>query len=77
MKLSMRLVSAVLLLFVIFVNTGMGPFTVEARKCESLSQKFKGACVSESNCANVCHGEGFSGGDCRGLRRRCFCTKQC
>ncbi|CAA7043773.1 unnamed protein product [Microthlaspi erraticum] len=73
----MRLVSAVLLMFMIFVATGMGPVAVEARTCESGSHKFKGTCVSKSNCANVCHGEGFSGGHCRGLRRRCFCTRHC
>ncbi|CAA7043772.1 unnamed protein product [Microthlaspi erraticum] len=58
----MRLISAVLLLFMIFVVTGMGPVAVEARTCESASHKFKGTCLSESNCGNVCHGEGFSGG---------------
>ncbi|KAK3011791.1 hypothetical protein RJ639_011779 [Escallonia herrerae] len=49
----------------------------EARTCLSQSQRFKGPCVSETNCASVCHTEGFHGGDCRGLRRRCFCTKHC
>ncbi|CAF2143078.1 hypothetical protein BRARA_B03089 [Brassica rapa] len=77
MKLSMRLISAVLLLFMIFVATGMGPVSVEARTCESQSHRFKGPCVSENNCANVCHNEGFGGGKCRGLRRRCFCTRHC
>ncbi|KAK3037379.1 hypothetical protein RJ639_030477 [Escallonia herrerae] len=49
----------------------------EARTCLSQSQRFKGPCVSDTNCASVCHTEGFHGGDCRGLRRRCFCTKHC
>ncbi|CAE6063481.1 unnamed protein product [Arabidopsis lyrata] len=77
MKLSMRLISAFLLLVMIFVATGMGPVTVEARTCASQSQRFKGKCVSDTNCANVCHNEGFPGGDCRGFRRRCFCTRNC
>nr|QIZ15303.1 defensin [Camelina sativa] len=75
MKLSMRLISAVLLMFMIFVATGMGPVTVEARTCESKSHRFRGPCVSRHNCGNVCHNEGFSGGKCRGSRRRCFCTR--
>lgn len=49
----------------------------EARTCESKSQKFKGACVSDRNCASVCQTERFPGGHCRGFRRRCFCTTHC
>ncbi|KAK4404177.1 Defensin-like protein 2 [Sesamum angolense] len=39
----------------------------EARTCESQSHRFKGTCVSSTNCASVCHTEGFSGGNCRGF----------
>ncbi|TMW80752.1 hypothetical protein EJD97_015558, partial [Solanum chilense] len=49
----------------------------EARTCETQSHRYKGPCVRKSNCANVCKTEGFSGGHCRGFRRRCFCTKHC
>ncbi|WJZ92270.1 hypothetical protein VitviT2T_011278 [Vitis vinifera] len=49
----------------------------EARVCESQSHKFEGACMGDHNCALVCRNEGFSGGKCKGLRRRCFCTKLC
>lgn len=49
----------------------------EARICESQSHRYRGPCVRESNCANVCRTEGFPGGKCRGFRRRCFCTKHC
>ncbi|CAN8266796.1 unnamed protein product [Cochlearia groenlandica] len=78
MKLSMRLISCVLIVFMIFVATGMGPVAVvEARTCESKSHRFKGKCLSETNCKNVCHNEGFMGGNCRGFRRRCFCTRNC
>ncbi|XP_010319372.2 defensin Ec-AMP-D2-like [Solanum lycopersicum] len=49
----------------------------EARTCESQSHRYKGPCVRKNNCANVCKTEGFSGGHCRGFRRRCFCTKHC
>ncbi|KAK4759389.1 hypothetical protein SAY87_022520 [Trapa incisa] len=54
-----------------------GMTTVEARTCESQSHRFKGACLSDHNCASVCLTEGFHGGKCRGFRHRCFCTKQC
>nr|AFJ04517.1 low-molecular-weight cysteine-rich 69 [Vernicia fordii] len=73
MKAPMRLFSTVLLLFLLLVATEM----TEARTCESQSHKFKGTCLSETNCASVCKTEGFTGGDCRGLRRRCFCTRNC
>ncbi|KAJ7957121.1 Defensin-like protein [Quillaja saponaria] len=49
----------------------------EARLCESKSHRFVGPCVRDHNCAMVCRHEGFTGGDCRGFRRRCFCTRQC
>ncbi|ESW31913.1 hypothetical protein PHAVU_002G278700 [Phaseolus vulgaris] len=49
----------------------------EARLCWSESQAFKGLCFSNDNCATVCLTEGFTGGKCEGLRRRCFCSKNC
>ncbi|GMN68918.1 hypothetical protein TIFTF001_037970 [Ficus carica] len=73
---SMHLLSMVFLLLLL-VATGLGPNVAEGRTCESQSHRFKGTCVSTSNCANVCRTEGFQGGHCRGFRRRCFCTKHC
>nr|ACB32234.1 gamma-thionin/defensin [Solanum chacoense] len=73
---SMRLFATMLLLAMLVMATGPTRI-VEARTCESQSHRFKGPCVSEKNCASVCETEGFSGGDCRGLRRRCFCTRPC
>ncbi|XP_073275728.1 defensin Ec-AMP-D1-like [Primulina huaijiensis] len=67
----------VFLVFVLAMLMGIGPMVGEARFCESQSLRFKGPCVSDTNCASVCHTEGFPGGDCRGFRRRCFCTKPC
>ncbi|TYH03785.1 hypothetical protein ES288_A09G246200v1 [Gossypium darwinii] len=64
-----------LLLIVLAFQWGVQP--TEARVCQSQSHKFHGACVSSHNCAMVCRDEGFSGGRCRGFRRRCFCTKLC
>ncbi|KAI3778699.1 hypothetical protein L2E82_08082 [Cichorium intybus] len=73
MRPSMKLFATVLLVVLCLMATGM----VEARTCESQSHKFKGACVSDTNCGNVCKNEGFHAGKCRGFRRRCFCTKHC
>ncbi|KAF8398809.1 hypothetical protein HHK36_014669 [Tetracentron sinense] len=73
-----RLFSTVLVLILLLMATEeMGLRVAEARTCESQSHKFKGPCVRKSNCASVCQTEGFHGGHCRGLRRRCFCTKHC
>ncbi|OAY23496.2 defensin-like protein [Manihot esculenta] len=77
MKHPMRLFPAVFLLLLLLVATEMGPMMAEGRKCESQSHKFKGICLSDTNCASVCKTEGFTGGDCKGARRRCFCTRQC
>ncbi|WMV53645.1 hypothetical protein MTR67_047030, partial [Solanum verrucosum] len=50
---------------------------VEGRVCISQSHRYRGPCVLDHNCAIICRNEGFSGGDCIGWRRRCFCTKLC
>jgi hypothetical protein len=58
----------------------MGPATVaEARHCLSQSHRFKGLCLSSSNCANVCHGENFPDGECKTTAgtRKCFCKRNC
>ncbi|XP_021733735.1 defensin-like protein [Chenopodium quinoa] len=73
----MRPFTAVFLVLLLVFAAEMGPRVAEARTCETASHKFKGACISKRNCENVCQTEGFSGGDCKGLRRRCFCTKPC
>ncbi|KAF7809562.1 Defensin-like protein [Senna tora] len=78
MARSLPLFSTIFVLLLLLVATEIGPNMVaEARTCESQSHRFKGACVSGSNCAAVCQTEGFPGGHCRGFRRRCFCTKHC
>ncbi|XP_028776719.1 defensin-like protein [Neltuma alba] len=77
MARSQPLASTMFVLLLLLVATEMGPMMAEARTCESQSHRFRGACVSKSNCANVCRTEGFPGGHCRGFRRRCFCTRPC
>ncbi|GAB4858635.1 hypothetical protein Ancab_010108, partial [Ancistrocladus abbreviatus] len=77
MEKSLRLISAALLLVLLVTATGLGPQAAEARTCESQSHNFKGLCLSDSNCANVCQTEGFPSGHCRGFRHRCFCTRPC
>ncbi|CAK9141742.1 unnamed protein product [Ilex paraguariensis] len=72
---SMRLFPTMFLLLMLVMATGL--MVAEARTCESLSHRFKGTCLSDTNCASVCKTEGFPGGDCRGFRRRCFCKKPC
>ncbi|KAI3948495.1 hypothetical protein MKW98_019245 [Papaver atlanticum] len=47
------------------------------RMCDSKSHKFRGPCVSDTNCRNVCQTERFSDGNCRGVRRRCYCQNPC
>ncbi|KAK1297262.1 hypothetical protein QJS10_CPB15g00139 [Acorus calamus] len=70
-------VLAVLLLLLISPGEIMGPTAAEARTCESASHRFKGTCIRPSNCAAICNTEGFPGGKCQGVRRRCFCVKPC
>ncbi|MED6119135.1 hypothetical protein PIB30_008943 [Stylosanthes scabra] len=78
MARSLPLVSTIFVLLLLLVATEMGPTMVaEARTCESQSHRFKGPCVSDTNCASVCKTERFPSGHCRGFRRRCFCKKPC
>ncbi|MQL77610.1 hypothetical protein Taro_010021 [Colocasia esculenta] len=48
-----------------------------ARVCQFPSSGFKGICVSDTICAQVCIHEGYGGGQCERLRRRCLCQKKC
>ncbi|XP_012572202.1 defensin-like protein 1 [Cicer arietinum] len=67
----------VLFMFFLLLTADVAVKTAEARTCESRSHRFKGTCLSDTTCAHACRNEGFSGGDCRGLRRRCFCNRLC
>ncbi|CAN4114018.1 unnamed protein product [Withania somnifera] len=75
MRPSMCLLATVFLLLMVLFATEIEP--AEARTCESASQRFKGPCVRNSNCASICTTEGFPDGKCKGLRRRCFCIRNC
>ncbi|KAL3830686.1 hypothetical protein ACJIZ3_019488 [Penstemon smallii] len=51
---------------------------VEVKKvCHYKSEKFWGVCLRSKSCDATCKHEGFVGGACRGLRRRCYCFKPC
>ncbi|KAI4326188.1 hypothetical protein MLD38_031526 [Melastoma candidum] len=74
---SQRFGVVLLLLLVVLASREDAVSRAEARVCESQSHGFHHMCMSDHNCALVCRDEGFSGGHCQGLRKRCFCTKLC
>ncbi|KAL1556034.1 hypothetical protein AAHA92_11702 [Salvia divinorum] len=51
----------------------------EAVLCSAPSKLFRGLCfnTSDNNCSVICKKEGFSFGNCKGLRLRCICQKDC
>ncbi|KAF6987680.1 hypothetical protein CFC21_005302 [Triticum aestivum] len=79
---SRRMAASALLLLVLLVATEIGATrtkVAEARDCLSQSHKFKGACLSSSNCAGVCRTENFPDGECHthNFARKCFCKRAC
>ncbi|CAH2045769.1 unnamed protein product [Thlaspi arvense] len=82
-NLSLRLVSAVFISLMLLVATATerspAPVVEEPRTCNTQSKYFDGGiCLNSNHCAIICrHFEGFEGGHCRGLVRRCYCTKHC
>ncbi|XP_060172003.1 defensin-like protein isoform X1 [Lycium barbarum] len=75
---ALRFFATFFLVTMLLLANEMGPMrSVEARLCESKSHRFKGKCLSDTNCGSVCQTEGFTGGNCRGFRQRCFCTRNC
>nr|QLH55387.1 defensin 5 [Allium cepa] len=68
--------SLLLLVLFLFASTTIMP-VAEAKVCVYPSRYFHLLCLRDKSCANTCTKEGFGGGYCHGLRRRCMCTKRC
>ncbi|KAL2325106.1 hypothetical protein Fmac_024164 [Flemingia macrophylla] len=49
----------------------------EAKECLVRRHGFQGRCLIDRQCAHVCRSDGFSGGECRGPLRKCFCFRTC
>nr|QSD59061.1 defensin [Pinus sylvestris] len=72
--------SALFLLVLLVITIGMMQVQeAEGRMCKTPSGKFKGYCVSSTNCKNVCRTEGFPTGSCdfHVTSRKCYCYKPC
>ncbi|AQK69772.1 Defensin SD2 [Zea mays] len=69
----------VVLLVLVAAERTMGRVVVEETLCLSQSHAFKGVCLSNTNCDNVCKTEKFTGGECKmdGVMRKCYCKKVC
>ncbi|KAM0913791.1 hypothetical protein ACQ4PT_011924 [Festuca glaucescens] len=72
---SCKFFPAVAILLLLVVATEVAP--IQANECKTTSTKFKGLCFMSTNCAHICISEGFSGGECEGLSRRCMCNTSC
>ena len=60
-------------------NMEMAEGRGRVRMCKTPSSKFRGLCLSSTNCKNVCRTEGFPTGDCdfHVASRKCYCYKPC
>ncbi|KAF1873848.1 hypothetical protein Lal_00029554 [Lupinus albus] len=68
MARSTPIVFTIFFFVLLLLDNEMGlTMVAKASKCEG----------NIPNCASVCNSEAFPGGHCRGLRRRCYCTKNC
>ncbi|XP_015691862.1 defensin Ec-AMP-D1-like [Oryza brachyantha] len=76
MEMLRKFFPAIVVILLVVVATGVSPVRAE-RECETVSLRFEGPCMVESNCANVCRTEGFVGGRCSTFARRCICIKPC
>nr|AAU04859.1 defensin precursor [Ginkgo biloba] len=71
--------SVFLVVLVLVISLEMQAEVAEARTCKTQSSKFKGYCLSDTNCRNVCRTEGFPTGSCdfHVASRKCYCYKPC
>uniref|UniRef100_A0A0E0JX94 Knottins-like domain-containing protein n=1 Tax=Oryza punctata TaxID=4537 RepID=A0A0E0JX94_ORYPU len=70
--------SAIVLVLLLVVATEMmGMVVVQARVREKPSSHFKGLCLQSQYCTNKCMLEGYMGGKCKYLTRRCICSMEC
>ncbi|CAD5196271.1 unnamed protein product [Musa acuminata subsp. malaccensis] len=74
--MEVKATACALLMFLLFSASQLMMPGVEARVCRYASRSFRGLCFSDTNCAHVCQTEGFNGGHCHGLRRRCMCLRR-
>ncbi|KAL4333469.1 hypothetical protein GQ457_07G005720 [Hibiscus cannabinus] len=67
------------LLLLVLLTIDMSHMAVEGKitVCEQPSNKYKGLCLSDTNCETLCNSEGYTNGKCEGFRRCCICTKPC
>ncbi|XP_055824589.1 defensin-like protein [Solanum dulcamara] len=64
--------------FLVLAMTLFVAYEVQAEHiCKSVSQTFKGICITNYPCRKACLTEGFTDGHCSKLQRRCLCTKIC
>ncbi|PWA55754.1 Defensin SD2 [Artemisia annua] len=58
MRTSMKMFATLLLVVMCLLANEMGgPMVVEGRTCLTKSHKFKGPCLGDTNCKNVCRKE--------------------
>ncbi|KAA3468170.1 defensin Ec-AMP-D1-like [Gossypium australe] len=78
MERSSRSASALILLMLVLITTEIGTMALEDRICQSRSTEYRGMCLFDANCDNICKTEpGFTGGHCHSFFRSCYCTKPC
>ncbi|XP_042488298.1 defensin Tk-AMP-D1.1-like [Macadamia integrifolia] len=73
---SRSLWSLLFVMLVLFASEEM-MVQVNGTYCGGRSKTFKGLCLSNENCANVCRTEGFTGGLCTKIFRHCHCEAPC
>ncbi|TYH29854.1 hypothetical protein ES288_A01G045800v1 [Gossypium darwinii] len=74
-----RSISALVLLMLVLLTIEIETMAEEEHRIyESKSSEYRGVCLLDANCDNICKAEPIlTGGHCHGFFHNCYCTKPC
>ncbi|KAG2410676.1 hypothetical protein LR48_Vigan01g007400 [Vigna angularis] len=65
-----------LLLLLLVLASDVAVERGEAKTCMTKKEGW-GRCLIDTTCAHSCRKQGYKGGNCKGMRRTCYCLLDC